>query len=329
MNTSTCAAVAPVLASRRRAASSRRGRRRGALALLSAASLVLAGCGSGASPSASSLLKDAFSSHQPITSGLLGLSFELTGPGGARGPTGFSLQLEGPFESAGAGRLPHFALTLTVDTAGRMLRAGAISTAGHLYLQLGGLAFLAPAANMRALEQGYAQAGGGSLARSSPTFATLGIEPEAWLIHPSVAGSARVAGSDTVHIVSGLDARRFLADAERLSSAGLVLGAGSGLITPARAAALSAYVRAGRVDLFTGTHDHLLRRLQLRAQLSATAAARAALGHLAGGTLLFGLQLAQLDRPQAITPPGKLQPLSRLGPALEQLAPAPGPRPSA
>jgi hypothetical protein len=334
MNTSTCAAVAHVLASRRRAGLSR-GRcpgPPGSLALLAAASLALAACGSGASPGASSLLKDTFSPHKPISSGVLALSFALNARGGAPGAKGsFSLELAGPFESTDTGRLPHFALALTLDTAGRTLRAGATSTAGHLYLQLGGVSFLAPAASMRALEQGYAQASGGSSsARSRAAFATLGIDPAAWLTHPSIAGSATVAGAETVHILSGLDTARFLADVERLSSAGLSLGAGQGAapLTPARSAALAASVRAARVDVYAGARDHLLRRLALSAAVSTTPAARAALGGLAGGTLSFVLQFTQLDRPQTIAAPRNSRPLSRLGPALERLglARALGPR---
>jgi hypothetical protein len=334
MNTSTSAAVAPAVGGPRRARSRPRGRALpgvwlGALAAGLAAGL-LAGCGSGSGPSASSLLSETFSSPKSISSGVLDVTFALSGRAGAGGQPAhgsFSLHLAGPFQSAGPGRFPQFALALGLETSGRTLSVGAVSTAGRLYLELDGTAFLAPAAAKRALEDGYAQVGGGSSAGSrKSTFATLGIDPAAWLTHASRSGSANIAGSDTVHVLAGLDAARFLADAERLSRAGgaLAAGQGAGLLTPARAKALSDSVRAARVDIYTGARDHLLRRLALSAAVSTTPAARAALGGLAEGTLTFVLQFAQLGRPQAIAAPANPQPLSRLGPALERVGLARG-----
>jgi hypothetical protein len=285
----------------------------GALSLLCAASLGLSACGGGSGPSAGSVLGDTFSTHKPIKSGVVDASLEVTGPDGRRGSHGFSLLLDGPFQSAGAGRLPQFALGITLAAGQRMTTAGAISTAGGLYLKLGGQSFVVPSANARALAQGYAP---------------LGIEPRAWLRHAAVAGTAHVGGLEVTHIVAGLDTARFLADAERLSGAALALGEGLGatLLTPARAGALASSVRDGRVDIYAGSHDHLLRRLLLRAAVSGGAAARAAVGDLAGGTLRFALQFLDLERPQTITPPGRPLPLSQLGPALERLGRPGGPQ---
>jgi hypothetical protein len=329
MNTSTRAAVAPAAGAPRRARSRPHGSPvlspvRGALAAALAAGL-LGACGGGSPPSASSLLNETFSSHKPISSGLIDVRFALSaraGAGAPPAPGSFSLHLAGPFQGAGAGRLPQFALALALQSTGRTLSVGAVSTSRRLYVELGGVAFLAPAAAMQALEQGYAQASGGASAGArQSTSAMLGIDPAAWLTHVSRSGSANLAGTDTVHLLAGLDMSRFLADAERLLSAGgpLAAGQGAGLLTPARAEALSASVRSARVDIYTGARDHLLRRLALSAALSTTPAARAALGGFVDGTLTFVLQFAQLGRPQTIAAPANPQPLSQLGPALERL----------
>jgi hypothetical protein len=269
-------------------------------------------------------VNETFSSHKPISSGLLDVTFALSGrvaAGATAAPGSFSLHLAGPFQSAGAGRFPQFALALSLRSSGRTLSVGAVSSARRLYLELGGVAFLAPAAAMQALESGYAQVSGGSSPRGRRSrFATLGIDPAAWLTHASRSGSAKLAGVDTVHLLAGLDTARFLADAERLSSAaGTLAGQGAELLTPARAEALSASVRSGRVDIYTGARDHLLRRLALSAAVATKPAARAALGGLVDGTLTFVLQFAQLGRPQTIAAPAHPQPLSHLGPALERL----------
>jgi hypothetical protein len=245
----------------------------------------LAACGGSSSPSTRALLSQTFASSKPIESGRIDLTFALSAAAanGVPAPRGsFSLHLTGPFQSAGVGRFPHFVLALTVVDSGQTVNVGATSTAARLYLELGGVPFLAPDSTVRALEQGYAQAtaqrsaSNASSANGSQTFATLGVDPGLWLTHPTVAGSAKIAGEDTVHIAAGLDLRCFLADARKLSSAGGALGVGGaggpgGLISGERLTALSASVRAGRVDVYTGTRDHLLRRLALRAEVSPSA----------------------------------------------------------
>jgi hypothetical protein len=331
MNTSTCAAVAPVRAARRRGRFGGGGHPppRGLLALAAAASMGLAACGGGASPSASSVLKDTFSSHRPISSGRVDLSLALTprasaGAGGARRSS--SLRLAGSFQGTGADRLPLLALALDVGAGGQRHEAGVVSTGGRLYLRLAGATFLAPAAALVALEQGYAQGRSVSAAGAGmPRFATLGVEPATWLTHPSLAGRARIAGAEVIHVVAGLDGARFLADARRLSSAGEAL---TGARASSRLAASSS-VRSARVDLFTGVHDHLLRRLALTAELTGLPEAGAASGAPTETTVAFELQFAQLNMPQRITPPSRALPPSALGPALERLglARGVGPRP--
>jgi hypothetical protein len=298
-------------------------------------SACLAACGSGSSPSAGTLLRQTFSSHGSISSGQVDLLLALTPHPRARAAP-FSLHIAGPFQSAGAGRFPQFALGLT-RTAGRhTVGAGAVSTGGRLYLQLGGRTFLAPAATTSALERGYRQASSsGSAAAGGESLAALPLEPQGWLTHPAVAGRANIDGAETIHIVAGLDASRFLADAARLQvpAEALTGAAGGGLLTPARATALSRSVRSssvrsrsvrsGRVDLYTGAHDHLLRRLALRAEVLWPPAERAALGELPDGTLTFTLRFTQLNSPQTIAAPRTLQPLSQLAGALEGVGSAP------
>jgi hypothetical protein len=78
------------------------------------------------------------------------------------------------------------------------------------------------------------------------------------------------------------------------------------------------------VDLFTGVHDHLLRRLALTAELTGLPEAGAASGAPTETTVAFELQFAQLNMPQRITPPSRALPPSALGPALERLGLARG-----
>jgi len=306
--------------------------RRRALALLSGALLagVLAACGGAGSPSAASLVHATFTSHKPIESGRIDLTFALTPTGSAGSPTAAGpvrLGLQGPFESLGPARLPRFALALTLTSAGHTLPAGATSTSGQLYIELAGAYFTAPAATVSALAQGYAQAtrASSSSAASQSTFAALGVNPGEWLVHPHIVGTVDTAGAQTTHVTGELDVTRFLADADKLAGAGGALGLGAGggsglsLLSPAGIRALAGSVRSAHVDLYTGSHDHLLRRLSISASISSTAQTRAALGGLGSANLQLTLQFAGLNQPQAIAAPSNPQPISKLLPALERL----------
>ncbi|MGA2319589.1 MAG: hypothetical protein ABSG95_02445 [Solirubrobacteraceae bacterium] len=335
LNTSARAVVAPKRA--RRAPERARRRTLALLATLAALAALavapLSGCGGGGSPSAATLLNETFSHREPIESGRIELSFALTAPGTGGsflGASPLSLHLEGPFQSLGPAQLPRFALLLelrsaALGTATHALELRVTSTAGELFVELAGTAFKAPAATVQALREGYAQATRrSSSAKAQSTFAALGVDPGEWMIDPAIAGTAEVAGAETVHLSSGLDVPRFFADLEKLWSAEGALGTAgsrgaSGMPSQAQISALAGSVRSARVDIYTGAHDHRLRRLSLRCTLSTTPGARAALGGLRSGTLTLLLAFADLNRPQQISPPSNPQPVSELIGELERL----------
>ncbi len=317
---------------------------RRALALLAAGAccIGIAACGSGDPQSAQTLLNATFKSHQPIESGRISLSLTLAPVGtgvSSKGKGPLSARLQGPFQSAGAGRLPHFALQAELGSGGLLsgggqtLHVGAISTGGQLYIVLGGTPFLAPASTVQALQQGYTQASRTAASSGgTSTFATLGVDPGEWLTQPSLAGNTQIAGSATVHIVAHLNAAHFFADASKLSGAGGALaqgasGGAAGLFAPSQLAALRSSLRSARVDVYTGAQDHLLRRLTVRVTLAAPPGDASALGGLSAATLTLDLQLAQLNQPQTITAPANPQPISQLVPVLERLGLIKGPLP--
>jgi hypothetical protein len=292
-----------------------------------ALAVALGSCGAGgASQSAQALLKDTFASHRTVSSGRIDLSLALSTSGSvghsSRGDA-FALRLTGPFQSLGPTRLPRFALKLRLRSAGltpsgRTLRAGATSTGEKLFIELAGTPFLAPASTLSALQRGYAEAArSASASGGGSSFATLGLDPGAWLAHPRIAGSARIAGVETTHVIADVNLTRLLADAQRLSGSTGRLGLGSAalgsrLLSPASASALSRSVRSSRVNVYTGARDHLLRRLSLRVTAVSPADTRAALGGLRRATFTMRLNFAGLNRAQAILAPSSPQPLSRL-----------------
>jgi hypothetical protein len=312
-NTSRRAVVAP--------------RRTLALALAGLLACLLAACGGG-SPDAASLVRDTFTAHKPIESGRIDLGFSLS-PVSAAGSTvaaqPFALRVQGPFQSLASGRLPRFALALTLTSAGHTLQAGATSTAGQLFVKLAGAYFAVPASTVQALAQSYARATRtSSSAASQSTFAALGLDPGEWLVHPRVAGSVDIAGVQTTHVSGQLDVGRFLADAEKLAGADGALGLEAGtpglsLLSAAGIKALEGAVHTARMDVYTGALDHLLRRLSVSAVISSTPQTRSLLGGLSRASLVLTLQFAGLNQPQAIAAPSNPQPIDKLLGALERL----------
>jgi hypothetical protein len=288
---------------------------------LALAALVLSSCGGGSSD-AQTLLSETFRSAKPVDSGRLDLSLSLAAATqGSPAKPLLGLHVAGPFQGLGGTKLPRFALQLTIAAGGHALSAGAISTSDSLYISIAGTQFQAPAETVSQLERSYTQATrSASSAQSRSTFAGLGIDPGAWITDPRILAPE----GGIAHVSGRLDTSRFLADAQKLSGASGALGLGAGGVGAAvpssgQLGALAQSVSGARVDVYTGSDDHVLRRLLLRAQLKPTALTRATFGAATAATLTLDLRLAAVNEPQTIAAPAHPQPLSALLPALERL----------
>ncbi len=296
-----------------------------ALLALFACVCLLSAC-SGSSGSAQSLLNDTFSGHTPIDSGNVNLSFDISAAGSSTATKPLSVRLSGPFQNAGAGKLPHFALRLDLSAAGHALGAGATSTGSALYVELAGTWFSTPQSTYKALEQGYAQATkSASTAKVRSTFASLGIDPGRWLSNPTKAGAATISGVSTIHLTASVDIPAFLADVSKLSQAGSALGlaspvpGGGGSLSPTVVNELAKSIKSAHVDVYTGKDDHLLRRLEVSATVSGTPQTQTLLGGLSAADVKVLLEFSGLNTPQTIAAPSNPQPPSQLLPALQQL----------
>ncbi len=310
------------------AARHRNTRRRAVVALLVAALLAGGVQACGPKQSAQSIVDETFNAHRQINSGELDLSFSLSAHGlqGLAAPV--SLRLSGPFQSEGSTAMPRFDLNLDLSSGERQLQAGAVSTAGAFFLELGGVAFLTPPQTRSALQQSYAQAGRAASSRQSvAAFSSLGIDPGMWLKHPAQVGTSELAGTRVIHIVAALDLGRFLADAARLQGAsstlGLSSGQAAGLLSGRETRALVRSLRRARVDLYTGSEDHLLRSLSVDASVLGAPAERTVLHGLRSATLRLAVSFTRVNQKQTILAPANPQPISRLLSALRQLGLAP------
>jgi hypothetical protein len=293
-----------------------------AVALLGALALAfgISACGS-SGPSGQSLVNDTFSAHTPIESAQVDLSLSFTPTGsGASASKGLSLSLSGPFQNSGPSKLPHFSLKLALNAGGRPINAAATATGSQFFIELGGSWFVAPEATYKAIEQGYAQATKSATSRS--TFSSLGIEPSKWLNKPSNSGTVTVGGVQTYHVSSDVNTSAFLQDVSKLSQSAGPLGSsipGVSALTPTAISELGHAIHSAHVDIYTGKSDHLLRRLELTANVSSTSQTQALLNGAGEANVKLALQLAELNKPQSIAAPPNPKPFSQLLPALQQL----------
>jgi hypothetical protein len=295
-----------------------------AVALLAVAlgGCALAACGGSSQPSATSLVNDTFSSRANIESGQVNLSLALAPGGGSASSKSLSLRLTGPFQNSTPGKLPRFALKLDLDAAGHPIQAGATATGSQLFVQLEGSWFVAPQATYEAIEQGFAQATKAAANKTRSSFASLGIEPRKWLSKPTTVGTTTVNGEAVYHVTAGVDTSAFLHDVSKLSQSGGQIGTGvpgASAISPATISELAKSVKSAHVDVYTGKHDRLLRRLALVASLASTPQTQSLLSGASSAQVTLDLQLSHINRAQTISAPSNPRPFSELLPALQQL----------
>lgn len=285
------------------------------------ASSVLA-CGGSSGPSASSLVNDTFSSRAKIESGQIDLSLALAPGGTAAASKSLALRLSGPFENSTAAKLPRFSLRVDLNAAGHPIQAGATATGSALFVELAGIWFAAPASTYQAIEQGFAQATkSASAQKSHSTFASLGIEPDKWLVDAKTVGATTVGGEAVYHVTAGVDTAAFLRDVSKFTQSGALASSvpGVGAFSPTVISELAKSIKSAHVDVYTGRSDRLLRRLSLSASIASTPQTQSLLAGASSANLTFDLQLSDLNKAQTIAAPSHPRPFSELLPALQQL----------
>lgn len=295
-----------------------------ALLLAICVACMLSACG-GSSGDPQALLNDTFSSPKQIERGNVNLSLSIGASGSSAAKNSLALHLSGPFEDSGTGKLPRFALQLGLSAGGHELPVGATSTGSSLYVEIAGTWFSLPQSTFTALQQSYAQATKrASTSKVHSTFASLGIEPGKWLSDPSEVGTTTIDGEETIHLTASVNVAGFLTDVSKLSQAGSALGLnsavpGASLFTPNAISELAKAVKVAEVNVYTGKSDHLLRRLELDATVTANSQTKAILNGLSSGAVKVLLELSDVNQPQTIVAPSKPESDSQLFPALQQL----------
>jgi hypothetical protein len=309
------------------------------LALLAALALGAAACGggghksSGSGADATALLKDTFGANHPIRSGRVDANLDVDLKGLAQLTQPLSLHLSGPFQSNGGKTLPDFAFDLDLQGGDKPITVGAVFAGGGGYLTIEGQAFDLGADLYKTFKTSYEKAKASSSAKSGSddgqaSLSALGISPLRWLKDPKNVGTEDIAGTQTVHLASGVDVAKLLEDistllgkAKNVTSAG---GAATGTSVPTSLTAqqrdiITKSITSAKVDVWTGAKDHTLRKVAVNVQVDVPQELRAQAGNLQTGHVIFQVTIAQLNQAQKVVKPADVRPISQLRSALTDL----------
>lgn len=283
---------------------------------------LLAGCGgtatgAGTGSTARTLLKQTFGGSHKVDSGRL--SFQLTlKPSGSKSFTApITLAFGGPFQSLGSGKLPKSDFTVSISAEGHTGALSIISTGSKGYVSVSGTAYQLPASEFKQLESSFstvaspASGGGGK-----GTLGKVGVDPMSWLVNPQVAGTGTVGGTSATEIKAGVQMPNLLRDLNKLLAKAPALGvSGSGSvptsITSAQQAEIAREVKNPTIRVWTGSSDKTVRRLALSLSLPVSGQTSSLLGGMTSAALSLQLNYSDLNQPQAITAPTKVQPYSQ------------------
>ena len=293
--------------------------RLGLMIVVMALAAGVAACGTSTSSggsggeSASTLLTQTFTGTHRVNSGVLSLNLTVD-PSGSSTLTGpISLSFGGPFQTRGEGKLPAEDFTISVRALGESGSIGLLSTGTAGYVTLEGTSYRLPAATFQKLASSFAQISSSGTSSGSTTLSSLGIDPLDWLTDPTIVGNETVGGTQTTHIRADVNVAALLVDANKF----LVKAASASgstkfptALSPATRRQIASEIKSPVVDLWTGSSDNTLRKLEINLTLPVSGKASTTLGGMNSAAFGLLLQYADLNQPQTVVAPTNLRPFS-------------------
>lgn len=277
--------------------------------------LGLAACGGGDGSGDSSadpqqVLDDTFSPKaDSVQSGAFDLSLKIEAEGGDD-PGTFEVKLGGPFDSSGDG-VPRFDLTgeIKANTSQKDLdfAGGLTSTGDSAFINYQDTDYEVPAELFDQFATSIAQLQDQSQSQQDTNLlSTLGIDPSNWLTNLQNEGTEDVEGTETVHISGQADVPKFIADLQTIAKQA---GQATAQVNPQQLSALADIVKSADFDIYSGTDDDLLRKIDASLELQPPAGTPGALNVL---HVDFSLTLSGLGGDQEISAPEGAEPLATL-----------------
>lgn len=290
----------------------------------------IAGCGGDDSSSEDpqTVLDETFNNDTKVTSGDLTLSASVNADGDQGGQ--FEASLSGPFQGdadnpntipqldwtatatgSGAGQSIDFSggITVTDDNAYVTYNDQAYEVGSDTFTQLRDqVASQAEAAGVdsatsfsEGCKQAVEQAGGDATA--------CDIDFASWLTNLTNEGNEDVGGTDTVHISGDADVTKILTDVGNIAAS--IPSASSSGFDPSQLSLVSGAVTDASIDIYSGSDDHVLRKVDVNLTIDPSALGAAAAG-VGAITVSFSVEIDGLNEPQTIEAPANPKPINEL-----------------
>jgi hypothetical protein len=291
----------------------------------------IAGCGggddaSGADPQ--TVLDETFNNDTKVTSGDLTLSASVNAEGSQGGE--FKASLGGPFQgdASNPNALPQLDWTADVSGSGAGqsidFYGGLTVTDDNAYVTYKDQAYEVGTKEFAQIKSQAEQQAGTSGAASTASFAegckqaieqaggdpsACDIDFESWVTNLTNDGDADVGGTPTTHISGDADVTTILSDIGNIAAS--IPSASSSGFDPSQLSLASGAIKDASVDIYSGTDDHVLRKLDVNLTVdpSALGAPSDQIGQI---TISFSVEIDGLNEAQTITAPENAKPIAEL-----------------
>jgi hypothetical protein len=259
------------------------------------------------------LLDETFKGDKQVDSGKIDLTLRIEAQGSPELQGPVTLQLSGPFQTQGEGKLPQFALQASFQGAGQNFEAGATSTGEKGFVSFQGTNYVVSDQVFQQFKAGFEEASKQNQDQNQ-SLATLGIDPRKWLTDPKNEGEADVGGTETIKITGGVDVPKLLDDVNTALEKARGLGVQGSQDLPERLTdeqkqQVTEAVKSLNVEIYTGKEDKILRRMVIAADLQAPEGSS---GGAESAKVNFDLQLLELNEDQEIAEPSDAKPFDEL-----------------
>lgn len=214
------------------------------------------------------------------------------------------VELSGPFQSRGKGKVPMFDMDLAFSGQGQDIKGSATSTGEKGFLGFNGQDYAVDDATWDQFSKGYTDAQ--KQGQSAVDFESLGLKPATWFNEPKNEGDSKVGDTDTVKITaSSLNLDNIARDLNTFATKAPQLGLSgtTDQLTDAEIQQLKDAVKGGTVEVETGKDDSILRRMKFTLNVDQN-------GQKAD--IDVDLSLTELGEDQEIKAPSDTKPLTEL-----------------
>jgi len=274
----------------------------------------VAGCGGGSSndEDPQQVLDQTFNNPTKITSGNLDVSIDGSAQGDQSG--NFSASISGPFQTDPNDdtAVPQLDLTANVSVSGGgpsiSFDGSLIATKDNAYVEYQDQAYEVGTDAFRQFATAYAKSAKQNQAKSGESvFSRFGVDPSNWLTNVTNEGTTDVDGTDAIQIHGDADVPRLVSDLQKISQATGSTTAQQ--LTPQQIDQLKSSVKDASIDVYSGTDDHLLRKLAVSLSIAPPASSGATVSSVDAD---FSVTLSDVNQPQTITAPSNAKPIADL-----------------